>query len=70
MSKSSKIMLVDDHPIVRRGFREVIAREPDLDVCGEAGDASEALECIRKDRPDLVVVDIALNGVSGLELIK
>jgi DNA-binding NarL/FixJ family response regulator len=69
-AKQHKILLVDDHPIVRRGFREVIARETDLDISGEAGSASEAFEQIECNRPDLIIVDISLNDIGGLELIK
>lgn len=69
-AKQHKILLVDDHPIVRRGFREVIARESDLEVSGEAGNATEAFEQIERNRPNLVIVDISLNDIGGLELIK
>ena len=68
--ETSKILLVDDHPIVRRGLQEIISREPDLCVCGEAGSADEAIKKIKETDPDLIVVDISLNGVSGIDLIK
>jgi len=61
---------VDDHPIVRHGLAELIARQPDLDVCGEAADASEALREVETARPDAAIVDISLNGDNGIELIQ
>lgn len=69
-TKRARVLLVDDHPIVRRGFSEVISREPDLEVCAEAGSADEALACVKANKPDLIVVDISLNNIGGLELIK
>jgi len=66
----AKVFLVDDHPILREGLTQLINREKDLEVCGEAGTAQEALEAIPTVKPDVGIVDIALKGVSGLELIK
>jgi DNA-binding NarL/FixJ family response regulator len=68
MSKR-KILIVDDHPIVRRGLAELIAPEPDLEVCGGAEDVAEALEQVRTLHPDLVVVDISLKDSHGIDLI-
>jgi DNA-binding NarL/FixJ family response regulator len=65
-----KILLVDDHPLMRRGQADLLNREADLSVCGEASTASEAMEAIRKFKPDLVLVDMALPDKDGLELIK
>ena len=65
-----RLLLVDDHPVVRQGLARVIDEEPDLEVCGEAEDAEEALDRIEELSPDLVVVDLSLKGTSGLELIK
>jgi DNA-binding NarL/FixJ family response regulator len=65
-----RILLVDDHPIVRDGLAERINREADLNVCGEAEDRFEAIEAIEKHKPDLVIVDIALKTSNGIELIK
>src|SRR5215212_7984116 len=65
-----KIFIVDDHPMMRDGLAQMIANEPDLSLCGEAENASEALEKIEKLRPDLALVDITLRSGSGLELIK
>src|SRR5215469_55830 len=54
----------------REGLRQLIDREPDLTVCGDAAEAETALQEIRKLKPDLVVVDITLGGTSGIDLIK
>jgi DNA-binding NarL/FixJ family response regulator len=65
-----KILIVDDHPIMRTGVRQMIAQEPDLAICGEAEDAHGALEAIGQSAPDVAVVDISLKDSSGIELIK
>ena len=65
-----KILLVDDHPLMRRGQADLLNREPDLEVCAEAGTALEAMEAIAKLKPDLALVDMALPDKDGLELIK
>ncbi len=69
-SQQRRILLVDDHAIVREGFAEIINNKPDLQVCGQSSTASRALEAVSRLRPDLVVVDLSLQGGSGLELIK
>ena len=66
----TRIFLVDDHPIVRRGLQLLISLERDLMVCGEAESAPVAVEKVLALKPDLVVVDLALKAGSGLELIK
>jgi DNA-binding NarL/FixJ family response regulator len=66
-----RVLIVDDHPLVRHGFRELMSGEPDIEVCGEAADATEALEQIEKTHPNVMVVDITLKGgMNGIELIK
>jgi DNA-binding NarL/FixJ family response regulator len=65
-----RILLVDDHPLMRRGQADLIEREEDLQICGEAGSAREAMEAIAKLKPDLVIVDMGLPDKDGLELIK
>jgi DNA-binding NarL/FixJ family response regulator len=65
-----KVFLVDDHPLVREWLGNLINRQADLEVCGEAGSAPQARERIEAARPDIVVVDITLESGSGLELIK
>lgn len=64
------VMLVDDHPIVRRGFEQLIDREPGLKVVAEAGSAAEAIQIYPVERPDIVVVDVSLPTVNGIELTK
>jgi DNA-binding NarL/FixJ family response regulator len=65
-----KILIVDDHPIVRQGLAELINHEDDFTVCGQAEDAHQAMQNIKALRPDMVVVDISLKETSGMELIK
>ena len=65
-----KVLIVDDHPIMRQGLAQLINHEPDLIVSGEAENAPAAMKAIAQLRPDLVTVDITLPGKGGLELIK
>jgi DNA-binding NarL/FixJ family response regulator len=65
-----RILIVDDHPMMRDGLRQLIANEPDLEVAGEADDVAEALQQAEKLKPDLAIVDITLRSSSGLDLIK
>jgi len=65
-----KILLVEDHRVVTTGLTALINFESDLEVCGTAEDPSTALQAIEKLQPDLVLVDLTLNGRSGLELLK
>src|ERR1700720_4167044 len=65
-----RILVVDDHPIVRQGLALLINREPDLVVCGEAEEAMGAMHVLASARPDVLVVDISLNGPDGLDLLK
>jgi DNA-binding NarL/FixJ family response regulator len=66
----TRVLVVDDHPIVRQGLALLINREPDLAVCGEAEEMQAALHEILTTHPDIVVVDISLSGPDGLELLK
>lgn len=68
--KKRKVFVIDDHPIVRQGLIQLINREPDLYVCGEAEDTYEALKAIAMGKPDIAIVDISLKGTDGIELIK
>lgn len=70
ISVKSRILIVDDHPLFREGLQQLIARDSDLEVCGEASDAAEAMQLISEREPDLVVVDISLGAGSGIDLIK
>lgn len=65
-----RVVIVDDHPIVRKGLGELINHEPGMTVCGEADTADAGLARIRLDRPDVAVVDLTLGLDSGLELVK
>lgn len=66
----ARILLVDDHAVVRFGISQLINRQADLMVCGEEEDAACALTAIEKTKPDLVIADISLKDSSGLELIR
>ena len=66
----SRILIVDDHPIVRQGLTLLINREKDLAVCGDAEEACTAMRQIRETKPNLIVVDISLNGPDGIDLLK
>lgn len=66
----SRIVLVDDHGIVREGMRLVLCRERDFDVVGEASSVGGALECVRQHHPDLVVMDIQMNDGNGIDATK
>ena len=65
-----RVLLVDDHPIVRQGLALLIDREADLSVCGEAEGAHSAFHAIETLRPDIVVLDISLSGPDGLDVLK
>jgi DNA-binding NarL/FixJ family response regulator len=69
-TKKCRVLLVDDHPIVRQGLALLIDREPDLSVCGEAEGAHSAFHAITTLRPDIVVLDISLSGPDGLDVLK
>src|SRR5215831_8794758 len=66
----AKILIVDDHALVRRGLAVLIDAEPDLAVCGEASDAAGALTQLDATRPDLVIIDLSLQDGHGLDLIR
>jgi DNA-binding NarL/FixJ family response regulator len=64
------VFIVDDHPLLRQGLALLINRENDLAVCGEAQEAQTAMHAISKYQPDILIVDISLNGPDGLDLLK
>src|SRR5712671_4356533 len=68
--KPKRIVIVDDHPLFRKGLEQLINSNDGLAVCGEAGSAAEAIDVIRRITPDLVIVDLSLPGANGIELIK
>lgn len=65
-----RIFVVDDHPVMRRGYAYLINAEMDLEICGEADSARDALDKFPDAEPDLMIVDLTLKGMGGLELIK
>jgi DNA-binding NarL/FixJ family response regulator len=65
-----RILIVDDHPLVRAGLAQLIGDCPDLEVCAEAADMAEALKQIDSTNPDLAIIDLSLAGGSGLDLIE
>lgn len=67
---ASRVLIVDDHPIVRRGLTQLIEQEPDLEVCGEASDADTAMSAMEDLEPDIALVDLMLKGSSGTDLIR
>jgi DNA-binding NarL/FixJ family response regulator len=67
----TRVLIIDDHPAMRYGLAQLIGREPDFEVCGEAGDRTAGLTAVERCAPDLVLLDIALGeNVSGLDLIR
>jgi DNA-binding NarL/FixJ family response regulator len=69
-SSTARVLIVDDHPIVRLGIRQMIAAEPGLAICGEADSARAALGLLKSLKPDLALVDLSLEDGSGLDLIR
>ncbi len=67
---TKKIVIVDDHPVIRDGLAILIQEEQGLEVCGEASDLIEALQVIQSTRPDVAIIDISLETSSGLELSR
>jgi len=70
MSEKARVVVVDDHPLFRERLCQLINNEPDMEICGEASSAQEAIQIIRETSPNLAVIDITLKTSSGLELIK
>jgi DNA-binding NarL/FixJ family response regulator len=70
MEKKITVLLVDDHSLVRRGFRRMLEDEPDMEVIGEAGDGEAAIRLAKELHPQVVVMDCALPGMNGLEATR
>ena len=68
--QTKRILVVDDHPLFRSGLAGFLNQQPDLEVCGQADSAPLALEQMRKQRPDLAIIDVSLKGTNGIELVK
>jgi DNA-binding NarL/FixJ family response regulator len=66
----TRVLIVDDHPIVRKGIADLVQQKPDIVVCGDADRVEDALPAIDRLKPDLVIVDLSLKGAGGLELLK
>ena len=64
------VLVVDDHPLLRQGLALLINQQQDMLVCGEAEDVHAAMQCIAQSKPDIVILDISLNGPDGLDLLK
>jgi len=65
-----RVLVVDDHELVRSGITRMLADNPDLDVIGQASSGEDAIEFVRKDRPDIVLMDIRMPGIGGLEATR
>ncbi len=70
MADKISVLLVDDHSLVRRGFRRILEDEPDIVVAGEAGDGAEAIRLAQELRPTVIVMDCAMPGMNGLEATR
>src|SRR5947209_5770768 len=73
MSKTPKkirILLADDHPVVRQGFRLILSAHSDMEIVGEAGDGRQAVEMAERLKPDIVVMDVAMPGLNGIEATR
>jgi DNA-binding NarL/FixJ family response regulator len=68
--RKARILLVEDHPIVRQGLAQLLDQTPDLEVCSCAEDSLDALRAVKEENPDLAIVDISLQSDDGLELVK
>src|SRR5580700_6768065 len=68
--EAMRVLIVDDHPLLRKGVGQLIDQEKDLVVVGEAEDASKAITAIENTQPDIALIDISLSGTSGIELLK
>ena len=69
--KVIKVMIVDDHPVVRQGIRDIIERDGKIKVISEADNAGDAIDLIAKEKPDLAIIDITIKGnINGVELVK
>jgi DNA-binding NarL/FixJ family response regulator len=68
--QKTRILIVDDHPMLREGLASLLGAQPDIEVCGQAESAPQALDMIPSTHPDIVIADVTMPGRSGIELIK
>ena len=66
-TKPYRILIADDHAVVRMGLRALLASQPGIEVCGEATSGVEAVEYVKRDKPDLVLLDFGMPGINGIE---
>ena len=69
-AKKKKVLIVDDHPVVRQGLAQLIRQEQDMTVCGEADHGKGISEVITQVKPDIVILDLTLKDISGIDVIK
>ncbi|WP_396587329.1 two-component system response regulator NarL [Bermanella sp. R86510] len=70
MSDAATLMIVDDHPLLRKGLRQLLELEDDLQLIAEASNGKDALELVLKEEPDLIVLDLNMQGMDGIETLK
>ncbi len=70
MTRKIRILLADDHPVVRKGFRLILGQEPDMEVIAEAGTGKEAVRLVMEHRPDVTILDIAMPEINGVEATR
>src|SRR5689334_2161976 len=67
---TTKVLLIDDHPLLRQGIAALINQQKDFIVCGETDDARKAISTIQSSKPDIIILDVSLKGASGIEVLK
>ena len=70
MSDAATLMIVDDHPLLRKGLRQLIELEDDLELVAEASNGQDALKLVEEDEPDLIILDLNMQGMDGIETLK
>ena len=70
ITKQTKILIVDDHPLLRQGIAQLINQQKDMHVCGQAEESRQVVDMVKKTSPDIIVLDVSLKGANGIELLK